>query len=153
MRTYNQWMDEYNESHRHPKNQVIHKICVPIILLTVIGLLWALPIPEIFTKLPYLNWATLSVSSWLVFYLTLNVKMFWGMSFQIFIMLWICAQLETWGILVPFCVVFFILAWIGQFYGHQIEGRKPSFLKDVIFLLIGPLWVTRFLYRKMGINV
>lgn len=35
----------------------------------------------------------------------------------------------------------FILAWIGQFYGHHVEGKKPSFFQDLQFLLIGPLWV------------
>ncbi len=35
----------------------------------------------------------------------------------------------------------FVIAWIGQFYGHKVEGKKPSFLKDLQFLLIGPAWV------------
>jgi uncharacterized membrane protein YGL010W len=41
--------------------------------------------------------------------------------------------------------VLFIIAWIGQFYGHKIEGKKPSFFKDLQFLLIGPAWV----FKKM----
>jgi uncharacterized membrane protein YGL010W len=40
-------------------------------------------------------------------------------------------------------IVIFVLAWIGQFVGHKIEGQKPSFLEDVQFLLIGPLWVVK----------
>jgi uncharacterized membrane protein YGL010W len=40
------------------------------------------------------------------------------------------------------------LAWIGQFYGHKIEGKKPSFLKDLEFLLIGPLWVIQKVGKK-----
>jgi uncharacterized membrane protein YGL010W len=52
-----------------------------------------------------------------------------------------------------FCSFVFIISWIAQFWGHKIEGKKPSFLQDLAFLLIGPLWVTRFLYKKMGINV
>jgi uncharacterized membrane protein YGL010W len=35
----------------------------------------------------------------------------------------------------------FVVAWIGQFYGHHLEGRKPSFLTDLQYLLIGPIWI------------
>jgi uncharacterized membrane protein YGL010W len=54
-----------------------------------------------------------------------------------------------WGI----ALIIFILAWIGQFWGHKIEGKKPSFIKDVQFLMIGPAWVMSFLFRKAGLNV
>jgi uncharacterized membrane protein YGL010W len=49
-------------------------------------------------------------------------------------------------------IIIFALAWVGQFYGHAVEGKKPSFLKDVQFLMIGPAWVLAFLYRKLGIK-
>ena len=45
----------------------------------------------------------------------------------------------------------FIVAWIGQFIGHAIEGRKPSFFEDVKFLLVGPAWLLHFIYRRAGI--
>ena len=44
----------------------------------------------------------------------------------------------------------FVVAWIAQFVGHKIEGRKPSFLTDLTYLLIGPAWVLAKLYRKLG---
>ena len=46
----------------------------------------------------------------------------------------------------------FVLARMGQFYGHKLEGAKPSFFKDLQFLMIGPAWVISFLYKKFGIN-
>jgi len=49
------------------------------------------------------------------------------------------------------CLIVFVLAWVGQFYGHKVEGKKPSFLKDLQFLLIGPAWLLGFIYRKLGI--
>ena len=153
MRTYNQWMDEYGVSHQNHTNQLIHKICVPLIMLTVVGFLWCLPTPAIFSSVPYLNWATIFVAACLCFYLTLNLVQFLGMIIQTFIMCFICHKLDQAGILLPFCIIVFVLAWLGQFWGHKIEGKKPSFLQDLAFLLIGPLWVTRFFYRKIGINV
>ena len=153
MRTYNQWMDEYGVSHQNHTNQLIHKICVPLIMLTVVGFLWCIPTPALFASVPFLNWATIFVAACLCFYLTLNLVQFFGMIIQTFIMCFICHNLYQAGILLPFCIIVFVLAWIGQFWGHKIEGKKPSFLQDLAFLLIGPLWVTRFFYRKIGINV
>ena len=153
MRTFNQWMDEYGVSHKNPTNQKIHKICVPLIMLTVIGFFWAIPTPDFFSIIPYFNWATLFIFGCLVFYFILNVKMFIGMLIQTMIMSLICNQIYKTGYLVQFCLIVFIISWIGQFWGHKIEGKKPSFIEDLFFLLIGPLWVTRFLYKKLGINV
>ncbi len=153
MRTFNEWMSEYGVSHQNPKNQMIHKICVPLIMLTVVGFFWAIPIPSFFLSIPYLNWASIFVTTCLIFYLTLNFKMFLGMLVQSLMMCWICLKLESLGILLPFCFAVFFISWVFQFYGHKIEGKKPSFIQDLAFLLIGPLWVTRFLYKKIGIDV
>jgi uncharacterized membrane protein YGL010W len=46
----------------------------------------------------------------------------------------------------------FVIAWIIQFIGHKVEGKKPSFLKDIQFLMIGPAWLMHFLYKKLGIS-
>lgn len=153
MRSFNQWMSEYGVSHRNPTNQLIHKIFVPLIMLSVVGIIWAIPTPEVFTSIPYLNWATLFVTACLIFYLTLNVLMFLGMLLLTFFMCWICVHFEKMGILLPASIAIFVVSWIAQFYGHKIEGKKPSFLQDLSFLLIGPLWVLRFFYSKLGIKV
>lgn len=152
MRTFNQWMDEYGVSHKNPTNQLVHKICVPLIMLSVIGILWSIPTPEVFNGIPYLNWATLFVAACLVFYLTLSFTMFIGMIILTSVMCWVCVLMERAGILLSGSITIFVLAWIGQFWGHKVEGKKPSFLQDLAFLLIGPLWVLRFLYAKLGIK-
>ena len=146
-------MSEYGVSHKNPTNQLIHKICVPLIMLSVIGLLWSIPTPEIFQTVPYLNWATIFVVLCLCFYLTLNLVMFVGMIILTSIMCWICQQMDTAGILLPSSVGIFAVSWIAQFYGHKVEGKKPSFLQDLAFLLIGPLWVLRFFYAKIGVKI
>jgi uncharacterized membrane protein YGL010W len=153
MRTFNQWMDEYGVSHKNPTNQFIHKICVPLIMLTVIGFLWLIPVPEAFERFAFLNWATIFTTACLFFYLSLSFSMFLGMLILSTLMCAICYQLNQLGILLEFSLVVFILAWAGQFYGHKIEGKKPSFLQDLAFLLIGPLWVLRFFYTKLGFKI
>ena len=45
----------------------------------------------------------------------------------------------------------FVITWIFQFIGHKIEGKKPSFLKDLQFLLVRPIWLLHFILKKIGI--
>jgi uncharacterized membrane protein YGL010W len=153
MRTFEQWMAEYQVSHNHPTNKIIHKICVPLIMLTVIGFLWSIPTPLAFQTTPYLNWATLFIAGCLIFYLSLNFIMFLAMAITTALMCWICVELERAGILLWFSGIVFVLAWIGQFYGHKVEGKKPSFIQDLAFLLIGPLWVLRDFFKILGIKL
>lgn len=153
MRTFNQWMEEYGVSHQNPTNQLVHKICVPLIMFSVIGFLWCIPTPGVFQTIPFLNWATLFVVYCLGFYLYLSFIMFIGMLLQTLIMCFFAHQIYQTGNLLLVSAIIFVLSWIAQFWGHKVEGKKPSFLQDIVFLLIGPLWVTRFFYKKIGINV
>jgi uncharacterized membrane protein YGL010W len=153
MRTFNEWMAEYGVSHKHPTNQIIHKIFVPLIMLSVIGIIWSIPTPDFFKTVPYLNWATIFSLGCLIFYISLNFLMFLGMLFLTSLMCFICQQLEYSGILLQASIIIFLISWIFQFYGHKVEGKKPSFIQDLAFLLIGPLWVLRFFYSKVGIKV
>ena len=153
MRTFNEWMEEYGVSHKNPTNQLVHKICVPLIMFSVIGFFWAIPRPELFLVLPYLNWATLFATGCLFFYLSLNFLMFLGMTIQIAVMCIICELIYPTGLLFYVSSLVFVLSWIAQFWGHKVEGKKPSFIQDLAFLLIGPLWVTRYFYKAIGINI
>jgi uncharacterized membrane protein YGL010W len=155
MRSFETWMEQYGESHQNPTNQLIHKVMVPLIMWTVLGLFWAIPTPEFMNVGPWLNWSTLFGLGCMIFYLFLNFKMFLGMIFMItpmYLSIYYLAQIpevSLWKVM----VIVFVIAWIFQFVGHKIEGKKPSFIQDLAFLLIGPLWVLRSLYRLIGINV
>ncbi|MAF79347.1 MAG: hypothetical protein CME60_14400 [Halobacteriovoraceae bacterium] len=146
MRTLEQWLDAYSKDHQNPTNKKIHHICVPLIMFSLLGLLWAIPTPSFFKLVPYLNWSTLFSLLALFFYISLNIKVALIMLINVTIQYFLIIQLEKTPYLIPSCVTIFILAWIGQFIGHKIEGQKPSFLTDLQFLLIGPLWVFQKLF-------
>jgi uncharacterized membrane protein YGL010W len=153
MRSMQQWLDEYGESHRHPTNKAVHWVCVPAIMFTVLGLLWLLPVPAFAAALgPWANWATLVVALAAAWYVVLSPSLALGMVLISVAMLalihWVDAVLpfRSWILF----VAVFVVAWIGQFIGHRIEGRKPSFFKDVQFLLIGPAWLLSHVYRRFG---
>ena len=144
---------EYSESHQNPTNKTIHWIAVPVIAWSVIALLWALPIPAMFRATPYLNWATIVCALAVVYYLTLSVPLAIGMAAFSALAIAIIRLVEkNVGVNLEWIAgALFVFAWVFQFAGHEVEGRKPSFFKDLQFLLIGPAWLMHFLYRRLGI--
>ncbi len=153
MKSAQEYFDEYAVSHQNKTNQTIHYICVPLIFFSVIGLLMSIPTQLIENSIglynPILeNWAVIVGLIISVFYLKLG---FWYFAEMLFVML-LCIIGNFWlgnNInLLYASLTIFIFAWIGQFYGHKVEGAKPSFLKDLEFLLIGPLWVIQKLGKK-----
>jgi uncharacterized membrane protein YGL010W len=147
------WLAEYGESHQHPTNKLIHWICVPAIVFSVIGLLWSLPVPAAFAQIsPALNWAVLFAMAAIVYYFILSISLGIGATLVLAALLLLADRLD--GAALPLwatSLAIFVIAWIGQFIGHRIEGRKPSFFKDLQFLMIGPLWLLAAAYRRAGI--
>jgi len=153
MRTLKQWLDEYGESHTNETNKFIHWICVPAIFFSVTGLLYCIKLPWFITETLQLNIALITLLLITIYYLSLSIPIGIGMLFFGIFCLALCYAIETF-LPLPlwiFCTIIFIIAWIGQFYGHKVEGKKPSFLKDIQFLLIGPMWLMSFVYKKMRI--
>jgi uncharacterized membrane protein YGL010W len=152
-RSIQQWFDAYGESHQHPTNKAIHWICVPTIYFCVVALLWSIPSP-LPDRLPG-GWAAM-VAALLValFYIRLSVPVMVGMALFTGGCLLLCNTMERacpwplWSV----AMLLFVAAWIGQFYGHKVEGRKPSFLDDLQFLMIGPAWLMGSVYRRIGIR-
>jgi uncharacterized membrane protein YGL010W len=154
MRTMHQWLDEYGASHRNATNELLHWICVPAIVLTVVGFLWSIPVPSAFGAVsPWLNWATIGVAVWLLYYLMLSRSLVIGAALCLITMLFIVRWMDgfSWPLWAT-CLTIFVIAWIGQFIGHSIEGTRPSFFKDVQFLLIGPIWLVSHVYRRLGVS-
>ncbi|RMH45844.1 MAG: DUF962 domain-containing protein [Gammaproteobacteria bacterium] len=148
-KTLDDWLNAYGESHQHPVNKAIHRICVPVIYWTVFAMLWALPVPD--AMMPWhFRWAWLGVIVIAIFYGQFGwrpsvVMTSYTLANILVVWLW-----ETWMSLPLMwgAIGLFILAWIGQFWGHRIEGKKPSFFKDIQFLLIGPAWVLKGTRQK-----
>jgi uncharacterized membrane protein YGL010W len=154
MRTIEDWLGEYGASHQHPTNELLHWICVPPIVLAVMGLLWSLPVPGAFSNTSvWLNWATLVTLAALLYYSVLSASLTIGLVVSFIGLLLIVHGLARlpWPLWLTSLAVF-VVAWIGQFAGHALEGKRPSFFKDVQFLLIGPLWLLAAVYRRLGLR-
>jgi uncharacterized membrane protein YGL010W len=131
---------QYSESHRNPTNEAIHCVCVPAIVFSVVGLIWSAH--------PLAALAATILS--LIYYFTLSVRFAIGMLLMSGIFLWLLSMLPQ-NMIWQISLTIFVVAWIGQFIGHKIEGKKPSFFDDLRFLLIGPLFVLGVLYRRMHV--
>ena len=155
MRKIDQLFAEYAESHQNQTNKFIHWICVPLIFFTIVGFISLIPAPHFCA--PYFGCISVAsivaLFSVTIFYFTLS----WRISL---IMLLIMLLMEhfTFAINVHFkenswiiYLSIFVITWIFQFIGHKIEGKKPSFLKDLQFLLVGPIWLLHFILKKIGI--
>ena len=140
MRPVDVLFERYGESHRDPANKAIHWICVPLITWSLLAALW--------------SWTPLAAGALVVlslaFYAWMSPALAIGMLLVTVAMIAPLPLLGTW--LRPSAIAVFALAWVGQFIGHRIERRKPSFLEDVKFLLVGPAWLLAFVYRRMGLR-
>ena len=136
------WYAEYGAYHQNPTNKLIHWLCIPAIMTALVGLLWSLPVPR-GAAVPWLNWAMVVAGLSLLFYVRLSVPLAIGMAAWLAVTMavvrWV-DQATPQPVWIP-AAVLFVVAWIGQFYGHAIEGKKPAFFKDLQFLLIGPAWL------------
>lgn len=140
MRTIDSLLAQYRESHRNPTNELIHFVCVPVIVFSLLGLLWSIH--------PLVALAVSSAAMW--YYFKLSPPFAAGMLAMTVLMLALLSIMPRYTVL-PVSIAIFVVAWIGQFIGHQIEGKKPSFFDDLRFLLIGPLFVLSFLYRRLRV--
>lgn len=149
MRSLEQWLDEYNAAHQNPRNKLIHYYCVPAIAVTTIALLWLVPLPFVDA-----NVGQLLLILAMFFYGYLSLKLALGMlpfvlAIAAGIMLYQAhIDVPMW---IPAAAIW-IIAWALQFVGHKAESQKPSFFTDILFLLIGPLWILGATFDKLGIR-
>jgi uncharacterized membrane protein YGL010W len=154
MPTIHQWLSEYGENHQNQTNKTIHWICVPAIFFSIIGLLYGIKIPFYIAE-HHLNVAMIALALLIAYYFSLSKVLWAGIFLFGTLCLLLChfIELRFFMPLWAFSLIIFAIAWIGQFYGHKVEGKKPSFLKDIQFLMIGPAWLMSFIYRGLGIKL
>jgi uncharacterized membrane protein YGL010W len=140
MRPVDVLFERYGEAHRNPANRTIHWICVPLITWSGLALLWS------WTPLA----ALVLIVGALAFYLWMSPLLALGMLAVTAAMVATMPLFGAW--LLPAALVIFVVAWIGQFVGHRIEGRKPAFIDDVKFFLVGPAWLVASLYQRARIR-
>jgi uncharacterized membrane protein YGL010W len=143
---------EYGKSHTNAVNKTIHFFCVPAIFWSVSALLHSVKLATFSPT--YLSGLDIpALAAVLLYYARLSPLLSIGFGAWGVLCVFLSHSIENlYFPLLTVALIVFSLAWIGQFIGHHIEGKKPSFLKDLQFLLIGPAWIMQFIYEKSGIK-
>ncbi len=154
MTKFNALLETYGESHQNSTNKLIHWLCVPAIFLSIVGLISLIPFPWNISLVgdAKLSWAFVALILVLLYYISLSVSISIGMALFSFLCIYLCEFINSSDSPHWIYVGIFVVSWILQFVGHHIEGKKPSFLQDLQFLLIGPAWLMHFIYKKLHIN-
>ena len=152
LRPVDRWFANYGADHVNTTNQWLHVFCVPLIFWSIMVMLWCVPVPGTWFRAG--TWAALSMFAVWMFYWRLSKPLAFGALVFFMIISWssrfLYPQMGAKNFLLMGISVF-VVAWVGQFVGHKIEGRKPSFFTDLTYLLIGPAWVLAKLFKKLGI--
>ncbi len=130
----------YESSHLNPTNELIHFAAIPLIMLSLVGMIYWVH--------PWLAYAFVGAS--LVYYARLSMVFLATMAAGSVLMFALVMAMGQW--VLPLSAAIFVVAWIFQFIGHKLEGKKPSFLEDIQYLWVGPLFVLSKLFVKLGIR-
>jgi uncharacterized membrane protein YGL010W len=121
---------DYEAYHRSRGNKICHYVGIPLIVFTLVGLLrevgWG-----------GLDLALLAGGGVCLYYLSLSLRLAAGMA--VFLAFSYVAGPQ---IPMGLHVAGLFLGWAFQFIGHYVyEKRSPAFYKNLLHLLVGPLWV------------
>ncbi|MGI9280051.1 MAG: DUF962 domain-containing protein [Endozoicomonas sp.] len=141
IRTLNEWLEAYAESHQNPTNKLIHWVCVPAIMFSILGIIWS------FSTIA----AFVAMAITMIFYFMLSLPLSLAIIGVYAAMAFIAESIGEPLLMVSIAI--FVVSWIFQFVGHKVEGKKPSFFEDIQFLLVGPLWCLSFLFNKWNLRV
>ncbi|MCQ8850486.1 DUF962 domain-containing protein [Alteromonas stellipolaris] len=152
MRTIEKLLLQYSESHQNKTNVLIHAIAVPSIYFVTLGLIWAIPVPDFIADFN-VTWAHILAIPILFYYFKLSGPIGAAMTLLTIACFGGINLIAYYGVNVwLFCLSLFIVMWILQFIGHKIEGKKPSFLEDLRFLLVGPAWWWMHWLKRLNIS-
>ena len=152
VRPVDRFFAAYSDDHRHPTNQWLHVLCVPAIVWSLLALVYCIPLSA---GLPTGSLAAVMAIASVAFWLWLSVPIGLGAA-AMMALSWgsVAALHAAFGttVLAVIGASVFVVAWVGQFIGHHIEGRRPSFFTDLVYLMIGPVWVLAKGYRKLSVG-
>ena len=130
----------YDAYHRTHGNKVCHLIGIPLIVVSLLGLLGRLPIGSgllIESEFLRSDAGTLVLVAAMARYFYLD----WKIAIPFGLSLFGCYFLGR-ATPVPALWAFFILGWAFQYLGHlRFEKKSPAFYQNFSHLMTGPVWI------------
>jgi uncharacterized membrane protein YGL010W len=130
---------DYASYHKTAGNKAFHRLGIPLIMLTAIGMLVRV---QLFHAFPTaggirVDAAMLLIAASTIYYLTVEWRLALAMLAVSIAFYFAGAWMPMW-----LNVALFILGWVFQFIGHSVyEKQNPAFFRNFVHLLVGPLWI------------
>jgi uncharacterized membrane protein YGL010W len=143
MRLIDSLLADYGSYHRTPGNVYCHFIGIPLIMYGILALLQLL-------KLGPITAAELLIIGGGIFYLVLDLRLAAAM-----IVLALTVNFTAYAASnLPAAIAAFVCGWIVQAVGHAVyEKRSPAFIKNLLHLLVGPLFLMNELLRVRAVQL
>lgn len=147
------WLLRYEESHRNLSYPVIYWSAVPMVVLGLVGLLWAVPTPDEFYEIsPLLNWGSAFLMAAAVYYFIISISLAIGMlPFMVGVAAFQMWLTQSDYSLVRVAAGLFIAGTVGLWLGRRNKGGLGLVVQDLQLMMIGPAWLLSVLYRRAGI--
>lgn len=147
------WLSRYEQSHQSLRNPVVYWASIPMVVLGLTGLLWALPVPAEFEDIsPLLNWGSTFLMVTAIYYFIISLSLAIGLLPFLLglasIQMWLAAEgLPANAISIGLLVA----GTAGLALGRG--GALRSLIQDLQLTMIGPAWILSVLYRRFGIPI
>lgn len=126
---------DYAAYHQTKGNKAFHRLGIPMIMLSLIGMLTLVPIADLGTI--RIDAAMLLIALASAYYFVIEWRLAIAMIAVSIVFYFIGAWIPFW-----INLAIFVLGWIFQFIGHKVyEHKNPAFFRNFVHLLVGPLWI------------
>lgn len=126
---------DYAAYHQTAGNKFFHRVGIPMIMFSLIGMLTQVPLLDVATV--KIDLAMILIAAAAAYYFVIEWRLALAMIAVSIAFYFISATLPVW-----INAALFVLGWIFQFIGHKVyEHKNPAFFRNFVHLLIGPLWI------------
>lgn len=135
MQTVENLFADYASYHQTKGNKVFHRLGIPMIMFSLIGMLTQVTLFDVGTIRLDVAMVLIALSS--AYYFVIEWRLGMAMIAVSIVFYFVSAAIPFW-----INVALFVLGWIFQFIGHKVyEHKNPAFFRNFVHLLIGPLWI------------
>ncbi|WP_233632659.1 hypothetical protein [Parapedobacter sp. ISTM3] len=155
------YFEVLDKAYQHPTNRIIQWVAIPLFSFAVLGMVWMVPFPEIaFLKKHgydmFLNWGSFFIAAMIYYYLRLAPTLSYAALLTVGVFSFFIVQLEyveqaggpaVWLV----CAVLLLIALAALSVGKSMERTQAPFHTFWRLLVLGPIWLWHFVFRKLNI--
>jgi len=148
------WADKYGELKHGGPGRVSAWLGIPVLVASLLGILWSIPVPSVFRDAsPEINYAMLFVMASFIYYCILSVSLGLGALLLLLLLAVPSVALPQFGVpLGPTATAVFVVAMLWQLLETRQATGKLMPGRNFQYLMLGPIWLLRACYRRLGLR-